>query len=457
MEYLPIFVNLNQQPVLVIGGGIVAARKVELLIRAGAKITVISKKLCSFLIELLSQNKIIWLNTSFQKKHVKNILLIIAATNNNKLNKKISEISKKKLILVNVVDDKPKCSFIFPSILDRSPLLIAISSNGLSPILTRIIKEKLEIFFPQKISKVVEIAGKWRLKIKKYFKNLKERRFFWENLFDGIFINQVISGNLKKAEKTIRKQIQTSKKIKGELILVGSGPGNPELLTIRALQVLQKADVILYDNLVSKDILNLVRKDSRFIFVGKKAGKKLTSQEEINLLILKLVKENNRVIRLKGGDPFIFGRGAEEVEFAWKKNIPFQVVPGITAAIGISAYSGIPLTHRNYSSSILFLTGKYCNEITDSYLRNIVNTRQTIVIYMGLLQIKKIQFRFLSCGFDPNFPVSIINKGTEKKQKVLVGTLKNLHKLAIQSYSPSMIMMGKVINLHHKLCWFQKK
>lgn len=457
MKYFPIFADLKNKPVLLVGSGITAARKAYLLYEAGACIKIIGNNLCQELKKLLKKKNVSLISDVFEEKYVFEVFLVIAATNDNIINQNIFQAANKNMKLVNVVDDQSKCSFIFPSIVDRKTITIAISSDGKSPVLTKLIREKIEKLIPIYISFVAEIAGKWRNKVKKYINNINSRRKFWEELFNSSFIEEIASHNFISAEKILSDHLYNSKKISGELILVGSGPGNPELLTIRGLQVIQSADIVLYDHLVSKEILNLIRRDAQKIYVGKQAGQHTYSQKEINEKIINLVKLGNKVIRLKGGDSFIFGRGGEELEAAKNACIKFQVVPGITSAIGASAYSGIPLTHRDYSQSILFLTGHLQKNFDDKikHYFNLYKENQTIVIYMGKLKAKEISEKLILNGFYKNTPVAIISNATKVNQKILIGNIKNMDQISKLLLRPAILIIGNIVNLHKKLKWFK--
>lgn len=453
MRYLPIFADLCNKPVLVVGNSYIAARKVEILLQTKANIKIIGKNFCDILKNLIDEKKIKLISTSFKEKYLLKVFLVIAATNNVE-NKKIYKLATNNFKLINVVDDQPKCSFIFPSIVNRSPLIIAISSDGKSPVLTKIIKEKLESLLPHYLGYAAQIAGNWRNKIKKNIKNLSDRRKFWESLFNNNFLSQISSGNIHQGEKIIQNHLNKYKEKKiGEIILVGAGPGHPDLLTLRALQIIQTADIILYDHLVSNEILNLVRKDSKKVYVGKQAGKIIFNQKKINKMMIKLAYLGNRVIRLKGGDPFIFGRGGEELEEIKQANIKFQVVPGITSGIGISSYSGIPLTHRKYSRNIIFLTGNFSNKKNGNLFSCIKD--QTIVIYMGKKNILYIVDSLIQKGLSCQTPVALISKGTTIEQKILIGKIENMEKLSKLLSTPLILIIGQVVKLHNKLNWFQ--
>ncbi|PPI87761.1 uroporphyrinogen-III C-methyltransferase [Candidatus Pantoea edessiphila] len=454
MNYLPIFVNLNCRPVLVIGGGIIAKRKIEQLHRAGAHIKIVASNICNELRKLITIYNIEWISTKFDPIQIDKVFLVIAATNDNVLNKKIYQEANIRYKLVNIVDDKSNCNFIFPAIVNRSPILIAISSSATSPVLARILREKLEALLPKNISEIALIAGQYRKKIKERFTYLSDRRRFWERMFNGAFIYQISQGNLNKAKFILHNELQNKLDNQGKIALVGAGPGDSSLLTLRALQIIQLADVVLYDNLVSKEVLELVRRDADLISVGKSFGAHIVSQQEINVMLVKLALQGKYVVRLKGGDPFIFGRGGEELQAAKKAGIPFQVVPGITAAIGATVYAGIPLTHRDYAHSVVFITG-HCN-----LKKNIINIdysmqkRQTLVIYMGTIKASEISSVLIDKGFVKSTPVAVISKGTSNDQQVLIGTLEQLGSLAASAFTPALIVIGDVVSLHKQLAWF---
>ncbi|QCI18952.1 siroheme synthase CysG [Buchnera aphidicola] len=455
MDYLPIFLDLKNKNILIVGAGNIAFNKIKLLVRAHAIINIIAKDICSEIKYLLNQKKAFWLDQEFKTSYLRNVYLVIAATNDTKLNKKIFKKCSEFKILVNVVDDKSKCSFIFPSIVDRSPIVVAISSGGTAPVLLRLLREKIEGILPIRLGNVAKIAEKWRETVKKYFFNLLERRRFWENLFNSIFVQYAINGKKEKAVSHLKKMIKNPNKLIGEIILVGAGPGNSDLLTLRALQVMQEADVVLYDNLVSQDVLNLIRRDAKCIYVGKRAGLKSITQEKIIKLLIFLAKQGKRVVRLKGGDSFIFGRGGEELEAAKNENINIQVVPGITAGIGVSAYSGIPLTHRYYSQGVIFITG--CKRV-DNIANNwsiLSDDSYTLVVYMASLKASEISKQLILHGRLKSTPIAIVSQGTTLNQNVIIGRLDEIHKIFKFSISPSLLIIGKVVLLHKKLEWFK--
>ncbi len=454
MEYLPIFVDLKHRPVLVVGGGDVAARKISLLHRAGATISVVAKTLSEELQHLHEQQHFHWLSQEFDASHLDNVFLVIAATDNHPLNAQIFQAANQRHVLANVVDDRQRCSFIFPSIVDRSPLIVAVSSGGQAPVLARLVREKLEALLPTSLGLMAQVAGGWREKVKQRFQKIADRRRFWENAFSGRFASLIATGKTEQAEQHLADELADGQAGEGEVTLVGAGPGDAGLLTLRGLQVIQQADVVLYDHLVSDEVLDLVRRDADKICVGKRAGAHSVAQEETNKLLVTLAQQGKRVVRLKGGDPFIFGRGGEELEVLVDAGIPFQVVPGITAAAGATAYAGIPLTHREHSQSVLFITG-HCRPDGDALdWATLARTRQTLAIYMGTVKAAEIKQQLIAHGRSAHTPIAAIGRGTRADQVVLTGTLEQLDELALQVPSPALLVIGEVAALHHRLAWF---
>lgn len=455
MDYLPLFADLAGRPVLVVGGGDIAARKIELLRRAGARIQIASRELCPELQALLDEQQLEWLATSFEPAQLDKVFLVIAATDDNALNAQVYDEANARHKLVNVVDDQPKCSFIFPSIVDRSPLVVAISSSGTAPVLARMLREKLETLLPSHLGQMAELAGLWRDKVKARFSRMSDRRRYWERIFNGRFASQMATGDVTAAKHTLDSELGDQPPRQGEIILVGAGPGDSGLLTLRGLQVMQLADVVLYDHLVSDEVLDLVRRDADRICVGKRASAHLLPQDEINQLMVQLAQKGKRVVRLKGGDPFIFGRGGEELQAAQQAGIPFQVVPGVTAAAGATAYAGIPLTHRDYAQSVLFITGHCRPDGDDIDWPSLARARQTLAIYMGAVKAAHISQQLILHGRAASTPVAVIGRGTRPDQQVLTGTLEHLETLAASAPSPALLVIGEVVNLHGQLAWFQ--
>ncbi len=456
MDYLPIFADLKQRPVLVVGGGDVAARKVSLLQRAGAEIRIVAQSLSPELEQQRQQGRVLWLGKTFDPQQLDDVFLAIAATDDNALNAAVFAEADKRRVLANVVDDQPRCSFIFPSIIDRSPLVVAVSSSGQAPVLARLLREKLEALLPASLGQMAQVAGRWRGQVKQRLASIGERRRFWEKTFGGRFATLVANGQTAQAERQLEQDLHRfaagDEGTQGEIALVGAGPGDVGLLTLRGLQVMQQADVVLYDHLVSGEILDLVRRDAERICVGKRAGAHSVIQEETNRLLVELAQQGKRVVRLKGGDPFIFGRGGEELQVAAAAGIPFQVVPGVTAAAGATAYAGIPLTHRDHAQSVTFITG-HCRPDGDG-LDWADLARQTLAIYMGTMKAADISQRLIAHGRDAATPVAVISRGTRADQQVQIGTLEQLEYLAQRAPLPALLVIGEVVELHHQIAWF---
>ncbi|CAI0974331.1 Siroheme synthase [Serratia entomophila] len=458
MDYLPIFADLKRRPVLVVGGGEVAARKVDLLQRAGAEIRIVAQSLSPELEQQRRQGQVLWLGTAFDPRQLDEVFLAIAATDDAALNALVFAEADKRRLLANVVDDQPLCSFIFPSIIDRSPLVVAVSSSGQAPVLARMLREKLEALLPASLGQMAEVAGRWRGRVKQRLASIAERRRFWEKTFGGRFSTLVASGQAEQAERQLEQDLQRfalgGEGVQGEIALVGAGPGDVGLLTLRGLQVMQQADVVLYDHLVSEEILDLVRRDAERICVGKRAGAHSVIQEETNRLLVELAQQGKRVVRLKGGDPFIFGRGGEELQVAAAAGIPFQVVPGVTAAAGATAYAGIPLTHRDHAQSVTFITG-HCRPDGDGLdWADLARARQTLAIYMGTMKAADISRRLIANGRAATTPVAVISRGTRADQQVQTGTLQQLEELAQGAPLPALLVIGEVVELHHQIAWF---
>jgi len=457
MENFPIFIDIKSKPVTVIGGGTIALRKVTLLAKANPKITVISKSICIALSELLKKHKGKFIKKSFTENDIKSPILIIAATNNFKVNKEIYRVANKKNIPINVVDQPKLCSFTMGSIIERDALVIAITSGGKAPVLARMLREKIEVLIPASYGSLVNYVGNLRGFVKKNIKSGNKRRIFWENFFESNFVYKFNSKKNNPAKKEFTDFFNKQKpKNYGEVFLVGAGPGERDLLTLRALHLMQKCDVCIYDNLVSDDVLELVRRDAEMVYAGKKRDLHTISQDEINEFLVINAKQGKRVLRLKGGDPFIFGRGGEEIESLMKHKIAFQVVPGISAANGIASYAGIPLTHRDHSQSCLFLTGHFKDGAINFEWPKLIVEKQTLVVYMGLLSLGDLTHNLITHGMSKAMPIAVVENGTTTSQKVVVGKLSNIKSKVSRAKikSPALIIIGTVVNLRDQLNWF---
>lgn len=459
MDFFPIFLDIKDQDCLVIGGGDVAVRKVFLLLRSGAKVTVVAPKLADALKQRADKGEISHIAKEFDSEDIQSQRIIIAATNNPEVNKRVSEAAKKKNIPVNVVDTPEHCTFVVPSIIDRDPVIVAVSSGGASPVLARLLRARLESVIPAAYGRLAELATRFRDKVKKTFDRSSSRRNFWEKVLQGPIADMVFAGQDKQADRLMENALQDQENFstQGIVYLVGGGPGDPDLLTFRALRLMQEADVVVYDRLVSAEVLDLVRRDAEKIYAGKERDKHAISQEDINHLLVRLAKDGKRVVRLKGGDPFIFGRGGEEIETLAEEGVPFQVVPGITAASGCSAYSGIPLTHRDYSQSCVFVTGHLKDGSMNLNWDALAHEQQTVVIYMGLKGVEVLCQELIDHGLPATTSAALIQQGTTLHQRVLIGDLGTLPEIVKKSEvkAPTLIIVGNIVNLHEKLQWFQ--
>ncbi|MGN5113229.1 siroheme synthase CysG [Aeromonas jandaei] len=455
MDYLPIFCRLDNKPVLLVGGGEVAERKARLLLDAGAHLTVVAPELDPELAELAANGSIEWLAGEFASEQLAGKWLVVAATDRREVNALVYQSANRARIFANVVDDPKRSSFIMPSIIDRSPLMVAISSGGKAPVLARLLREKLEALLPQHLGVVAAFAGSLRDRVKARFASMGERRRFWERLLGADQLGQALArGDHASAHQLADNLFADESQSAGEVVLVGAGPGDPGLLTLHALRQMQQADVVVYDRLVSDEVMALVRRDAKRIFVGKQAGNHCVPQEGINQLLLEEAKKGQRVVRLKGGDPFIFGRGGEELETLVGSGIGFQVVPGITAASGCAAYAGIPLTHRDHAQSVRFVTAHGKGGARDLDWPLLAKDRQTLVFYMGLSSCATIREQLLAHGKASDTPVALIERGTQPCQRVIRGTLDELPALAVGVESPALIMVGSVVTLADRLAWF---
>jgi uroporphyrin-III C-methyltransferase/precorrin-2 dehydrogenase/sirohydrochlorin ferrochelatase len=465
MDYFPIFLRLAGEPVLVVGGGEVAARKIDLLLRTSAQVRVIAPELVPGLAERAAAGEITHVATEFRPEHLDGVRLAIAATDKHAINAWVARQAERRNIPVNVVDNRELSRFIVPAIVDRSPVVVAVGSSGDAPVLTRRLRERLESFLPQRLGALAKLAGKLRPTIKARIGSPARRRRFWENFFDSALAADVLAGREDAADPaTFERVLDASAHIArtpeniGEVALVGAGPGDPGLLTLRALRALQNADVILYDRLVSADVLDLARRDAERIYVGKAAGEAQaqTSQDEINALLVQLAHQGKRVCRLKGGDPFIFGRGGEELEALAAAGVRFEVVPGVTAAAGCAAYAGIPLTHRDHAQTLVFVTGHTKDDDSALDWNQLARPSQTVVFYMGLGHLEQILSRLRAHGAPESRAAAIVEQGTRAGQRVVTGTLADLSQKARQAgvQSPALLIVGEVTRLHETLRWF---
>lgn len=458
MRYFPIFIDTQDAQCLVVGAGEVAARKVELLLKSEASITVVAPWACDSVLRFAENHQIRYHARPFEPTDLDGQKMVFVATNDTGLNADIHTLATERSVLVNVVDNTPLCGFITPSIVDRSPIVIAMSSGGVAPVLLRYLRQKLEAFLPQKISRLGSFSERYREKVKQALSNVTARRYFWEDVLDGPIAEQIMQDNESAAGKMLETKLSGEQHdSRGEVYLVGAGPGDPELLTFKALRLMQKADVVVYDRLVSQDILELVRRDAEKIYVGKAKSKHTLPQEDINALLAEKALAGNRVVRLKGGDPFIFGRGGEEIETLLAHKINFQVVPGITAASGAASYAGIPLTHRDHAQSVVFATGHLRDDSINLDWPALVQKNQTLVFYMGLTGLPIICEKLMQHGLDANTPIALVESATCDNQRVVSGTLQDIvaRAEAAEIRPPALTIVGSVVTLRDKLNWYQ--
>lgn len=457
MQNYPIFVDLQNQPCLVVGGGEVAARKIRLQLAAGARITVIAPDLGETIKSEMT-DRVVHIARPFEDTDIGDYRLITAATNDAQVNRRVSELAQQRNIPVNVVDQPELCSFITPSIIDRSPVQIAISTGGGAPVLARMLRSKLEAFIPASYGRLAESMREMRAQVKQRFATEQQRKGFWETVVQGPVAELFFAGRVEEGKVALLAALDGHVPAsQGEVWLIGAGPGDPDLLTFRALRLMQQCDVVLYDRLVSPRILELCRRDADRIYVGKRRSDHAVPQQDINQLLVDLAKQGKRVVRLKGGDPFIFGRGGEEIEQLAEQGIPFQVVPGITAASGCATYAGIPLTHRDHSQSVLFVTGHLRDGSVDLNWPLLATPSQTLVIYMGLVGLPVICQQLIAHGVAPDMPIALVERGTTPTQRVVTGTLATMpgliENLTVQA--PTLIIVGQVVTLQEQLSWYE--
>lgn len=436
-----------------------ATRKVSMLLKANAAVTVFSPELCEELQALAEENKILAISACYIAAQLEGACLVVAATNDRSVNEAVSHDAKALNIPVNVVDAPDLCTFTMGSIIERSPIVIAVSSEGSAPVLARYIRTKIETMLPAGYGHIAAIAGEFRDKVKAKFATTQARRIFWEDVLQGPVVERVLSGQEQAARELLQNILddRDASAKKGEVFLVGGGPGDPDLLTFRALRLMQQCDVCVYDKLVSPEVMELVRRDAELIYVGKARDQHTMPQEEINELLARLALQGKRVLRLKGGDPFIFGRGGEEIETLMQHGVPFQVVPGITAANGVSSYAGIPLTHRDYAQACLFITGHLKDGTLDLDWDSMARPKQTVVIYMGLVGLAQICEKLIEHGVSASMPVAVVQQGTTQRQRIVTATLADLaEKVAAAGLkAPCLTIIGEVVQLREKLAWFE--
>ena len=460
MQNLPLFFNVKKCPVLIVGGGRIATRRALSCLRAGAVINLISPQIVADARGYVQQSggtltERIWHPSDITSQYK----IVIAATDSASINAKIKSVSRKLGIPVHISTDPSDSDFLFPSVIDRDPITIAVSSGSASPILASLLAQRIDSLIPTAYGKLGNLIRKFRHQVRSRFDRSEDRKLFWKRVLEGSVAETFFSGNANKAEQMLQEQLEdaaTTPNV-GEAYLIGAGPGDPDLLTFRAFRLLQQSDLILYDRLVSPRILDQVSDKTEMVYVGKQRANHSVPQTEINQQLVNAALQGKRVARLKGGDPFIFGRGGEEIELLAQHHIPFQVVPGITAASGCASYSGIPLTHRDHAQSVRFVTGQLKDGTVDLPWKDLISSDQTLVIYMGLNGLPIIAQQLTDHGMDPDIPVAMIEQGTTPEQKVHCATLSELPEMVkgLNITPPTLVIVGTVVSLHQSLNWFQ--
>jgi len=457
VDFLPVSLRVRDTRVLLVGGGLIATRKARLLLKAGAKLIVVAPAIGDELLQLLEDSGGTWQQQNYSEAAIDGAVLVVAATPLREVNEQVFRDATARQLPVNVVDSPDLCTFIFPSIIERTPLTIAISSGGNSPVLVRLLRRKIEALVPAAYGRLALFAGRLRSVVKDAISAEGPRRLFWEQAVDGTVGELVLAGKESQAEAYLREQLlDTASLHRGEVYLLGAGPGDPDLMTFKAQRLLQSADVVLYDRLVAPGIVEMARRDAQRIYVGKARSDHTVPQQQINEMLVSLAQQGKRVVRLKGGDPFIFGRGGEEIELLAQHGIPFQVIPGITAASAAACYSGIPLTHRDHAQSVRFVAGHLKDGTLDQAWQEFQSDTETLVFYMGLVGLPVICEQLQRYGRSPETPIALVERASTPQQRVITGTLATMVAIVEREKprAPTLIIVGNVVRLHATLAWF---
>jgi uroporphyrin-III C-methyltransferase/precorrin-2 dehydrogenase/sirohydrochlorin ferrochelatase len=457
MRYLPIFLDIQEQTCLLVGAGEVAARKLALLKSAGARVRIVSPECCAAVQAEIDGDRVSYIQSVFATQHLDGCNLVISATNDEHVNATVAAAAKARQLPVNVVDSPEHCSFIVPAIIDRDPITVAVSSAGKSPVLARWIRSRIETLLPHSIGKLAAFMGERRAAVQAALPKVGDRRLFWEKILGGLLPTTLARGKADEAARIFEKALDQSAAAssQGRVYLIGAGPGEPDLLTFRALQRLQEADVIVYDRLVAPAVVDLARRDAERLYVGKCRDAHSVPQDQISQLLVDLAQQGKIVARLKGGDSFIFGRGGEEIQALAAAGLPFEIVPGITAASGCASYAGIPLTHRDFAQSVRFVTGHTKDGKLSLDWGNLASSRDTLVFYMGLGAVEEICGQLGQHGMPLDRPAALVEHGTTARQKVYTGTIATLSDRIAGTQSPSLLIIGEVVSLHETLSWFE--
>ncbi|MGA8261987.1 MAG: siroheme synthase CysG [Arenicellales bacterium] len=457
--FLPVFLRVRGQRCLIVGGGRVAGRKLRTLARAGAAITLVAPRLDPDVAAQIDTLGVVHRRREFRDDDIADCTLAVAATDSEAVNAHVADIGRTRGIPVNVANRPELGTFIFPSVVDRDPVTIAVSTGGRSPALARWLRGHLEAVIPGRIGEMATLLGHYRPLVRRRYPSPELRRRFWERALQGQLSELLFHNQPQKAARILDRNLELDPQETpvGEVFLVGAGPGDPDLLTFRALRLIQQADVVLYDRLVSDPILDLVPPGAERIYVGKARAAHIVPQEQITQRLIDHARRGRRVLRLKGGDPFIFGRGGEEIDGLARHGIPFQVVPGITAASGCAAYAGIPLTHRDHAQSCIFVTGHTRNGTLALNWEALMQPRQTIVVYMGLTGLPVLCRELVKRGMPAGTPTALVERGTTPDQRVIAAPLADLPARVDEArvHGPTLVIIGDVVRLKDRLAWFE--
>jgi len=455
MRYFPLFLDLAGKPVLLVGGGDIAARKFSLLAEAGARVTVVAPGLGKEL--TAAHERFSHLAREFVTTDIGGMWLVVAATNDRAVNAQVAAAAGAARIPCNVVDDRELSSFIMPAIIDRSPVQIAVSTGGTSPVLARLIRERLETLLDGSLGSLAAFADRWRERVKAKFSDIGARRRFLSWMLTGPVAAEIRAGREERADALTSKALDDNDSIPhGHVVLVGAGPGNAGLMTLQGLRALQEADVIVHDRLVSTEVLELARRDAARFDVGKFVGGGGATQEEINELLVEHAQRGEFVVRLKGGDSFVFGRGGEEIDFLRAHGVSFEVIPGITAAIAAGAYAGVPLTDRRFSQAVRFLTGNSDEQLAQFNFSDLAAGRETLAFYMSVGKLAPLRDKLLLSGVRGATPVVFIENASRAEQRVITSTVESMHRDAVMQKltAPAMLIIGSVASTAAQLQWF---
>ena len=450
MDYLPIFLRVQDRAAVVVGGGPVAARKAALLLECGARVTLVAPALFGAAGQLPAAHpgRLRHLAAAFEPRHLEDAVLVIAATDSAAINHEVARVARTRGLPVNVVDDAAESTFILPAIVDRSPVMVAIGSEGSAPVLSRRLRTRIEALLPAGLGRLARLAGARRAQVRAALPPAQRRRF-WEHFFDSPAAARALEGDETAALAGFDQalsEFQAAGTVAGEVYLIGAGPGDPELLTLRASRLLQQADVVLYDRLVPEAVLERCRRDARRVFVGKEVGAPPPTQEHINGLLVEYARQGLAVARLKGGDPFIFGRGGEEIAVLARHGIPCTVVPGVTAGLAAAAAAGIALTRRGVAQTVTFAPGHAAAAGALDW-RALAGPRQTAVFYMAVAQLPGLVQRLLEAGAPAQRPAALVAQATLPMQRIVRGNLCDIAQLALaaQVGAPALLIVGDVV------------